>query len=157
MAAWNTRHIPDQHGRVAVVTGANSGLGLVTAAQLARHGAKVVLAVRDTAAGERARAGIRAAVTGADLEVRHLDLTSLASVHAFAEALTAEQPAIDLLVNNAGVLSLEPVHTTTTTTPTTQTVPTTGPNWPRPSSDSNSIAACAIPGRPFSASWPTPE
>ncbi|MFF1918088.1 oxidoreductase [Streptomyces sp. NPDC058239] len=112
MAAWNTRHIPHQHGRVAVVTGANSGLGLVTATELAGHGAKVVLAVRDTTAGERAREGIRAAVTGADLEVRELDLASLASVQAFAKELTAEHPAIDLLINNAGVLHLGPARTT---------------------------------------------
>ncbi|KPH98949.1 short-chain dehydrogenase/reductase SDR [Actinobacteria bacterium OK006] len=65
MAAWNTRRIPHQQGRTAVVTGANSGLGLVTATELARQGAKVVLAVRDTAAGERARAAIRAAAPGA--------------------------------------------------------------------------------------------
>ncbi|MFD0337170.1 oxidoreductase [Streptomyces sp. NPDC127117] len=112
MAVWNTRQIPDQHGRVAVVTGANSGLGLVTATQLARHRAKVVLAVRDTTAGERARARIRTAVTGADLEVRHLDLASLASVQAFAKELTAEHPAIDLLINNAGVLNLGAARTT---------------------------------------------
>lgn len=75
MAAWNTRHIPHQQGRTAVVTGANSGLGLVTATELARQGAKVVLAVRDTAAGERARAAIRAAAPGAAApEVRELDL-----------------------------------------------------------------------------------
>ncbi|MFB6878521.1 oxidoreductase [Streptomyces sp. NPDC056323] len=112
MAAWNTRLIPDQHGRVAVVTGANSGLGLVTATELARHGAKTVLAVRDTAAGERAAAAIRAAVPAADLEVRKLDLASLASVQAFAKELAAAYPAIDLLINNAGVLDLGPARTT---------------------------------------------
>ncbi|MFD3993311.1 SDR family NAD(P)-dependent oxidoreductase [Streptomyces sp. NPDC058583] len=77
------------------MTGANSGLGLVTATELARHGARVVLAVRDTAAGEQAREGIRATVAGADLEVRELDLASLASVRTFAKELTAEHPAID--------------------------------------------------------------
>ncbi|MFD8420883.1 oxidoreductase [Streptomyces sp. NPDC059466] len=112
MAAWNTRQIPHQHGRIAVVTGANSGLGLVTATELARYGAKVVLAVRDTAAGERARDAVREAVPGADAEVRELDLASLASVEAFAKGLTAEFPTIDLLINNAGVLRLGPARTT---------------------------------------------
>ncbi|MFC9646313.1 oxidoreductase [Streptomyces mirabilis] len=113
MAAWNTRHIPHQQGRTAVVTGANSGLGLVTATELARQGAKVVLAVRDTAAGERARAAIRAAAPGAAApEVRELDLASLESVRAFSKGLTAEFPTIDLLMNNAGVLMLGPSHTT---------------------------------------------
>ncbi|MCE6996242.1 oxidoreductase [Saccharothrix sp. S26] len=98
--------IPDQHGRVAVVTGANSGLGLVTATELARRGAHVVLAVRDTAAGARAAHRI-----GGDVEVRELDLASLASVRAFAAKLAADHPAIDLLVNNAGVVLLGPRRT----------------------------------------------
>lgn len=112
MAAWSARQIPDQHGRVAVVTGANSGLGLVTATELARHGAKVVLAVRDTAAGARAAALIRDAAPSAQAQVRELDLASLSSVRAFTKGLTADFPAIDLLVNNAGLVLLGPAHTT---------------------------------------------
>lgn len=109
MSGWTADRIPDQHGRVAVVTGANSGLGLVTATELARRGAHVVLAVRDTAAGAAAARGITAG-TGADggVEVRELDLASLASVRAFAAELTTAHPAIDLLVNNAGVVLLGP-------------------------------------------------
>ena len=112
MTGWNTTHIPGLHGRVAVVTGANSGLGLVTATELARHGARVVLAVRDTAAGGRAAAQIRRAVPPAGLEARELDLASLESVRAFAKNLTADLPAIDLLVNNAGLVLLGPARTT---------------------------------------------
>jgi NAD(P)-dependent dehydrogenase (short-subunit alcohol dehydrogenase family) len=99
--------IPDQHGRVAVVTGANSGLGLVTATELARGGAHVVLAVRDTAAGEEA-----ARRMGGSVEVRELDLASLDSVRRFAARLVADHPAIDLLVNNAGLVLLGPRRTT---------------------------------------------
>ncbi|GAA0933105.1 MULTISPECIES: oxidoreductase [Streptomyces violaceusniger group] len=106
MTGWTADRIPDQHGRIAVVTGANSGLGLVTATELARHGAHVVLAVRNTDAGEEAARRI-----GGDVEVRELDLASLGSVRAFAAGLTADHPAIDLLVNNAGVVLLGPRRT----------------------------------------------
>lgn len=106
MTGWTADQIPDQRGRVAVVTGANSGLGLVTATELARRGAHVVLAVRNTAAGADAARRIAGAV-----EVRELDLASLASVRAFAAGLAAAHPAIDLLVNNAGVVLLGPRRT----------------------------------------------
>lgn len=106
MTGWTADRISDQRGRVAVVTGANSGLGLVTATELARNGARVVLAVRNTAAGEQAARRI-----GGDVEVRELDLASLASVRAFAAKLAADHPAIDLLINNAGVVLLGPRRT----------------------------------------------
>ena len=89
-------------GTVAVVTGANSGLGLVTARELARAGATVVLACRDVQKGKAAATEIGAAVPGARLRVAELDLSSLASVRAFAAAL--EAPEIALLVNNAGMM-----------------------------------------------------
>lgn len=106
MTGWTADRIPDQHGRTAVVTGANSGLGLVTATALARHGAHVVLAVRNTAAGRQAARRI-----GGDVEVRELDLASLASVRAFAATLTVDHPVLDLLVNNAGAVLLGPRRT----------------------------------------------
>jgi NAD(P)-dependent dehydrogenase (short-subunit alcohol dehydrogenase family) len=106
MTGWSARDIPSQAGRVAVVTGANSGLGLVTARELARAGAHVVMGCRDLGRGETARAEVVAQVPDADVDVRRLDLASLASIREFADALQAELPAIDLLVNNAGVMAI---------------------------------------------------
>jgi NAD(P)-dependent dehydrogenase (short-subunit alcohol dehydrogenase family) len=93
---WTATDIPDQTGRTVVVTGANSGLGEVTATELARAGASVVLACRDTAKGEQA-----AARMPGDVSVRALDLSDLASVRAFADGIEA----LDVLVNNAGVMA----------------------------------------------------
>jgi len=101
---WTAADIPDQAGRLAVVTGASSGLGEITARELARRGARVVLAVRTASKGETAARRIREAVPAAQVEVRELDLASLASVRAFAAGLTAGSPALDLLINNAGIM-----------------------------------------------------
>jgi NAD(P)-dependent dehydrogenase (short-subunit alcohol dehydrogenase family) len=95
---WNISDIPDQSGRTAVVTGANSGLGIATVEALAGAGAHVVLAVRDPARGEAAAAGVNGSV-----EVRRLDLADLASVREFAAAWSGD---LDLLVNNAGVMNI---------------------------------------------------
>jgi NAD(P)-dependent dehydrogenase (short-subunit alcohol dehydrogenase family) len=94
--------MPSLAGRTAVVTGANSGIGWHTAAELARHGARVTLAVRTTAKGESAAARIREAVPHADVDVARLDLGSLTSVQEFAGAWRGP---LTLLVNNAGVMT----------------------------------------------------
>ena len=101
---WTTSDIPDQRGRVAVVTGANTGLGYHTAAALAQAGAHVVLAVRDLEKGNLALARIVAAQPDADVTLQELDLSSLTSVRAAAAALRKAYPRIDLLINNAGVM-----------------------------------------------------
>lgn len=101
---WSEGDIPDQSGRVAVVTGANTGIGYHTAAALAYRGAHVVLAVRDLAKGNAALSRIHAASPRADVTIQALDLTSLDSVRSAAEALRAAYPRIDLLINNAGVM-----------------------------------------------------
>src|SRR6266851_5019683 len=103
-AKWTSGDVPGQQGRLAVVTGANTGLGFETARVLAARGASVVLAVRDTDKGKRAAARIAGAAPGADVTVQPLDLTSLDSVRAAAGELRATHPRIDVLVNNAGVM-----------------------------------------------------
>jgi NAD(P)-dependent dehydrogenase (short-subunit alcohol dehydrogenase family) len=102
---WTAGDIPDQTGRTAVITGANSGLGLVAARALAGAGADVVLACRNTGKGDSAMASIRAAAPAATVAVEALDLSSLASVREFAERLGAERDGLDLLINNAGVMA----------------------------------------------------
>src|SRR5712672_3905960 len=103
-ARWTIDDVPGQRGRLAVVTGANTGLGFETARVLAARGASVVLAVRDTDKGKQAAARIAGAAPGADVTVQPLDLASLESVRAAAAELRARHPRIDLLVNNAGVM-----------------------------------------------------
>jgi NAD(P)-dependent dehydrogenase (short-subunit alcohol dehydrogenase family) len=104
---WKEADVPDQSGRVAVVTGANTGIGYQTAAVLAYSGAHVVLAVRNLEKGNAALSRIVAASPGAanaDVTLQALDLTSLDSVRAAADALRSAYPRIDLLINNAGVM-----------------------------------------------------
>src|SRR5262252_1973848 len=103
-ARWTSDDVPGQHGRLAVVTGANTGLGFETARVLAARGASVVLAVRDTDKGKRAAARIADTAPGANVMVQPLDLTSLESIRAAAGELRAKHPRIDLLINNAGVM-----------------------------------------------------
>jgi NAD(P)-dependent dehydrogenase (short-subunit alcohol dehydrogenase family) len=103
-AQWDVSDVPDQTGRVAVVTGANSGLGLATAELLAARGAYVVLAVRDVDKGRQAANQIAVRAPRSDVALQRLDLGSLTSVHAAADALRAAHSTIDLLINNAGVM-----------------------------------------------------
>ncbi|MFF4229887.1 oxidoreductase [Streptomyces sp. NPDC001820] len=104
MSGWNASDIPDQGGRTAVVTGANSGIGLVTAQELARRGARVILACRSEARGKQAQEHIARRVPGADVHFRPLDLAELSSVREFAASYPYE--SLDLLINNAGVMAL---------------------------------------------------
>ena len=110
--AWTERNVPDQSGRLAIITGSNTGLGFDNARALAARGAKVVLAVRDTAKGEAAAARIRELTPGAQVTVQKLDLGSLASVKEAAAEMAGAYPRIDLLINNAGVM-YPPKSTTT--------------------------------------------
>ena len=104
MAKWSAADIPDLTGRRAIVTGANSGIGLRTALELARHGAQVVLGCRSAERGEQALARIRSEVPDGDLILASLDLADLASIRAFADEHGASE--LDLLANNAGVMAL---------------------------------------------------
>jgi NAD(P)-dependent dehydrogenase (short-subunit alcohol dehydrogenase family) len=104
MPNWTTADIPDQTGRTAIITGANTGLGYETAVALAGQGARVVLAVRNLDKGKQAATRIAEAHPGATVELQELDLTSLASIRAAAEQLRADHDRIDLLINNAGVM-----------------------------------------------------
>ena len=101
---WSEADVPDQSGRVAVVTGANTGIGYQTAAVLAYRGAHVVLAVRNLEKGNAALSRIVAASPHADVTLQALDLSSLDSVRSAADALRTAYPRIDLLINNAGVM-----------------------------------------------------
>ena len=105
MAGWSADDIPDQTGRVAVVTGANSGLGLVVSRELARAGGRIVMACRNVEKGERGASQIRDTVADADVAVAGLDLADLESVRSFAETFGREHDRLDLLINNAGLMA----------------------------------------------------
>jgi len=102
---WSQTDIPSQNGRVAVVTGANSGLGFHASAALALRGARVIMACRNLEKGKMAREQIRSMGPGIDPELRQLDLACLESVQDFAEALLQSEEQLDLLINNAGLMA----------------------------------------------------
>lgn len=101
---WTSEDVPDQSGRVAIVTGANTGLGLETTRELARRGATVVLAVRNVDKGKAAADDIRGDHPEANIELQQLDLASLESIAAAAAEVRTNYDRIDLLINNAGVM-----------------------------------------------------
>ncbi|MCB8984544.1 MAG: SDR family oxidoreductase [Ardenticatenaceae bacterium] len=103
---WTTADMPDLTGKVAIVTGANSGLGYETALALAQKNARVVMACRNQEKGERARAQIAEQAPEAALDLRRLDLADLSSVRALAGAVRADYDRLDMLINNAGVMAL---------------------------------------------------
>ena len=104
MTKWTAADVPDQSGRVAIVTGSNTGIGYEAAAVLADKGAHVVLAVRNLDKGKDAAARIAAKSPNADVALQELDLTSLDAIRKASDDLRSAYPRIDLLINNAGVM-----------------------------------------------------
>jgi NAD(P)-dependent dehydrogenase (short-subunit alcohol dehydrogenase family) len=112
MTGWTAADIPSQTGKTAIVTGANSGIGYFTALELARAGAAVIIASRSEAKGLAAAAAINAEISGTPASFERLDLASLASVAGFASAVSQRLTALDILINNAGVMALPSRQTT---------------------------------------------
>ncbi len=108
---WTEDQMPDQTGKVAVVTGGNGGLGLETVRELVRNGAHVIMAARNLDKAAAAEQDILKSVPDASLEVRKLDLSSKASIKEFADGLLADHAKIDLLFNNAGVMATPELET----------------------------------------------
>jgi NAD(P)-dependent dehydrogenase (short-subunit alcohol dehydrogenase family) len=101
---WDASRIPDQKGRVIIVTGSTSGIGKETARVLAKKNGAVILAVRNVQKGQGVADEIRQEYLAADVAVRELDLASLESVRAFAEAFIRDHDRLDVLINNAGIM-----------------------------------------------------
>ena len=109
---WTAADIPSQAGKFAIVTGANSGIGFETALELARAGAEVVIAGRNEAKGLTAAVSIKDKLPAANISFELLDLASLLSIARFAERIATTHPALDILINNAGVMALPTRQTT---------------------------------------------
>src|SRR6266849_875470 len=103
---WSAKDLPDLFSKTIVVTGGNSGIGYEAALEFARKRAKVILACRDLGKARTAAAQIASSSPGADVEVMALDLSSLASIRAFADAFHLQHPALHVLCNNAGVMAI---------------------------------------------------
>lgn len=104
--SWDETHVPDQTGRIAIVTGANSGLGYENSRALATAGAQVVMGVRNREKGETARQSIMEITPDATVEVRELDLADLDSIASFARSIDKDFGKVDILINNAGVMAI---------------------------------------------------
>ncbi|MFT5203598.1 MAG: NAD(P)-dependent dehydrogenase (short-subunit alcohol dehydrogenase family), partial [Candidatus Aldehydirespiratoraceae bacterium] len=111
MTSWTEANIPDQSGRVALVTGANSGLGFETARALAQHGAHVVMACRNPAKAAAAEAAINALEPSGSVEVLLTDMADLESIAGSAAQFLAASDRLDLLINNAGIMATPLGHT----------------------------------------------
>ncbi len=111
MTNWTTSDIPDQRDRVIVITGANSGIGYESARAIAGKGATVIMACRSVEKGATARDAILAEFPSANVEVMALDLGSLASIRAFADAVAARHNRLDVLMNNAGIMAVPQAKT----------------------------------------------
>lgn len=111
MNRWTSEDIPDLSGRVAVVTGANSGVGFETAVELARQGATTIIACRSASRGEAALRKITGSAPSSQVKLMLLDLANLASIDAFTESFANEFDKLDLLINNAGIMAT-PYRTT---------------------------------------------
>ena len=110
---WAAAGMPPQAGRTILVTGANSGVGFQAARELARHGAQVLMGVRDIAKGETARNRILAELPQAQVAIVPLDMASLASIRGFAGDFVASGAKLDVLVNNAGIYEFSPIENVT--------------------------------------------
>jgi NAD(P)-dependent dehydrogenase (short-subunit alcohol dehydrogenase family) len=106
MEKWTYKDIPDQKGRVAIVTGANSGLGFYTTKGLAEKGCEVIMACRNIEKAEEARAELLSGIPDAKLRVMKLDLSSLKTVRGFSDSIKKEYSRLDLLINNAGLMAI---------------------------------------------------
>ena len=105
MSSWTNRDIPDQEGKIFIITGANSGLGFESTKALADKKAKVIMACRNLEKGKRSQQEIRDVIPGADLDLRELDLADLSSISGFASGIISDYKNIDVLINNAGIMA----------------------------------------------------
>jgi len=105
-SGWTFTDVPDQTGKVAIITGGNSGIGLETARLLLRRGATVILAVRNSIKGSEAMADLTSSEPGSSVEVAHLDLADLSSIEDFANWFKATRMNLDMLINNAGIMGV---------------------------------------------------
>jgi NAD(P)-dependent dehydrogenase (short-subunit alcohol dehydrogenase family) len=112
MSKWTAANAPDQHGRVAIVTGANSGLGFETTLALARKGARVVMACRNLEKGEAALARLKMAVPGADVDLCRLNLADQTQIRSFSADILDHYGRLDILINNAGIMAIPRWETT---------------------------------------------